>query len=149
MSQERYVGRRVPSIDSPVKATGTADYLADLTLPGLAYGKVLRSPHPHALIRSIDASKALKLPGVLGVASRENTPSVRWGIFIKDEQAFCHEKVRFAGDEVAAVAAESPEAAEEALSLIRVEYEPLPALLTPEAAMAEGAAAIHAEGKRN
>ncbi len=149
MSEERFIGKRVSAIDSPIKATGTADYVADIRLPGMAYGKVLRSPHAHARIRSLDASRAKKLPGVLGVASRENTPTAKWGIFIKDEQAFCHEKVRFVGDEVAAVAAESAEIAEEALSLIQVEYEPLPAAWTPEEAMAEGASAIHEEGKNN
>lgn len=149
MPQERYVGKRVPPIDSPIKATGLAEYLADLRLPGMAYGKVLRSAHPHARIRSIDTSRAERQPGVLGVASRHNTAPVKWGIFIRDEQTFCHEKARFIGDEVAAVAAETPEAAEEALSLIRVEYEPLPAYFTPEEAMAEGAAGIHEEGKRN
>ncbi|MDP6619072.1 MAG: molybdopterin-dependent oxidoreductase, partial [Nitrospinota bacterium] len=149
MSEERYIGKRVSAIDSPIKATGTADYVADIRLPGMAYGKVLRSPHAHARILSLDASRAEKLPGVLSVASRENTPAAKWGIFIKDEQAFCHEKVRFVGDEVSAVAAESVEIAEEALSLIRVEYEPLPAAWTPEEAMAEGAFAIHEEGKNN
>ena len=149
MSQERLIGKRVPAIDSPVKATGDAEYLADIRLPGMAYGKVLRSPHPHARIRSIDASKAERLPGVLGVASRENTPPAKWGIFVPDEQAFCHEKVRFLGDEVAAVAAESPRIAEEALSLIDVEYELLPVSLTTEEAMTEGAAAIHEDGKKN
>ncbi len=149
MSQERLIGKRLPAIDSPIKATGDAEYLADIRLPGMAYGRVLRSPHPHARIRSIDASKAERLPGVLGVVSRENTPPVRWGIFVPDEQAFCHEKVRFVGDEVAAVAAETPRVAEEALSLIDVDYEPLPVSLTTEEAMAEGAAAIHEEGKKN
>ena len=149
MSQERLIGKRLPAIDSPVKATGDAEYLADIQLPGMAYGRVLRSPHPHARIRSIDASRAERLPGVLGVASRENTPAAKWGIFVPDEQAFCHEKVRFVGDEVAAVAAETPWIAEEALSLIDVEYEPLPVSLTTEEAMAEGAADIHEEGKNN
>ncbi|MFQ5915908.1 MAG: xanthine dehydrogenase family protein molybdopterin-binding subunit [Nitrospinota bacterium] len=149
MPGERYVGQRLPAIDSPVKATGGAEYLADISLSGMAYGKVLRSPHAHARIRSIDVSKARDLPGVLGVVSRENTPSVKWGIFLKDEQTFCQEKVRFVGDEVAAVVAESAEAAQEALSLVSVEYEPLPALLTPEEAMEDGAPAIHEEGKRN
>ena len=92
MSQERLIGKRLPAIDSPIKATGHAEYLADIQLPGMAYGRVLRSPHPHARIRSIDASKAERLPGVLGVVSRENTPPVRWGIFVPDEQTFCHEK---------------------------------------------------------
>lgn len=149
MSQERLIGKRVPAIDSPVKATGDAEYLADIQLPGMAYGRVLRSPHPHARIRSIDASKAERLPGVLGVASRENTPPAKWGIFVPDEQAFCHEKVRFVGDEVAAVAAETPQIAEEALSLIDVDYELLPVSLTTEEAMTEGAAAIHEDGKKN
>lgn len=149
MSQERLIGKRVPAIDSPVKATGDAEYLADIQLPGMAYGRVLRSPHPHARIRSIDASRAERLPGVLGVASRENTPPVKWGIFVPDEQAFCHEKVRFVGDEVAAVAAETPKIAEEALSLIDVDYELLPVSLTTEEAMTEGAAAIHEDGKKN
>ena len=149
MSQERLIGKRLPAIDSPIKATGDAEYLADIQLPGMAYGRVLRSPHPHARIRTIDASKAERLPGVLGVVSRENTPPVRWGIFVPDEQAFCHDKVRFVGDEVAAVAAETPRVADEALSLIDVDYEPLPVSLTTEEAMAEGAAAIHEEGKKN
>ena len=149
MSQERLIGKRLPAIDSSIKATGEAEYLADMQVPGLLHGKVLRSPHPHAKIRSIDTSKAERLPGGFGVVSRNNTPPTKWGIFIPDEQAFCHEKVRFIGDEVAAVAAETPQIAEEALSKINVEYELLSASLTTEEALLDGASAIHEEGKNN
>ena len=103
----------------------------------------LRSPHPHAKILNLDTSDAERLPGVAVVLSRNNTPNAPFGINHKDEAAFCREKVRYVGDEVAAVAAVDEEAAREALSLIRVEYEVLPTVADPFVAQAPDALLVH------
>ncbi len=139
----RVVGARLPFVDGVEKVTGATLFIADLKLPGMLTGMALRSPHPHARILRVDASRAERLPGVRAVLSRDNTPAARFGINHKDETAFCQGKVRYIGDEVAAVAADDEDAAREALGLIEVEYEPLPALEDPFAALAEGAPLVH------
>ena len=141
--ETRVVGARLPFVDGVEKATGATQFAADLRLPGMLTGMALRSPHPHARILRVDASKAEHLPGVHAVLSRENTPAARFGINHKDETAFCREKVRYIGDEVAAVAAVDEDTAREALSLIQVEYEPLPAVTDPFAALSRGAPLVH------
>jgi CO/xanthine dehydrogenase Mo-binding subunit len=129
------VGRPHPRIEGVEKVTGRARYAYDSQLPGLLYARVLRSPLPHARIRRIDASRAEALPGVRAVLSATNAPGIHW---YKDSYLF-HHTVRFIGDEVAAVAADTEEIAEDALRLIEVDYEPLPfvvdlaAALRPEA----------------
>jgi 4-hydroxybenzoyl-CoA reductase subunit alpha len=142
------VGVSVQRIDGLAKVTGEAVYTDDLFLPGMLYGRVLRSPHPHARIRHVDVSRAPALRGVRAVLSGADVPSARYGT-IPDEQGLATDKVRFVGDEVAAVAAVDPETAARALDLIAVDYEPLPALLTPEAALAAGAPLIHADKPGN
>jgi xanthine dehydrogenase molybdenum-binding subunit len=138
------VGKRIPKMDAEEKVTGKAIYIHDLKLPGMLYGKILYSPHPHAKILNIDTSNAEKLPGVKAVLTGYNIPSIKFG-FYKDNTPLKANKVRSCRDEVAAVAAIDPEIAEEALSLVKVEYEILPTVFDPEEAMKEGAPLIHEE----
>src|SRR3990172_10052617 len=109
--------------EGPDKVAGRTIYAADINIPGLLWGKVLRSPHAHARIRRIDASKALRQPGVRAVITGQEIPGHLMGKMIRDMPVLCWDVVRFAGDRVAAVAADTPEAAEEALSFIDVDYE--------------------------
>jgi xanthine dehydrogenase molybdenum-binding subunit len=138
------VGKRIPKMDAEEKATGKAIYIHDLKVPGMLYGKILYSTHPHARILSIDTSKAEKLSGVRAVLTGHNIPPIKFG-FYKDNVPLKTNKVCSWRDEVAAVAAIDPDIAEEALGIIRVEYEPLPAVFDPEEAMKEGAPLIHEE----
>ena len=144
------VGTRVPMLDAAQKVKGTALFTDDLVLSGMLHGKVLRSPLPHAKILHIDTSRAEKLPGVKGVVTGRDIPDRMYGIvpMAKDEHALAREKVRYIGDDVAAVCAIDPEIAEEALGLISVDYEELPAVFDPLEAGKEGAPLIH-EGVKN
>src|SRR3989304_8040990 len=134
-------------LDAPEKATGRARYTDDLALPEMLHGKILRSPLAHAKILHVDLSEALKVPGVKGAISGRDIPKKKYGIvpMAKDEYALAIEKVRYIGDEVAAVVATSIEAAEEALSKIRVDYEELPSVFDPLEAMKPGAPVLHEE----
>jgi CO/xanthine dehydrogenase Mo-binding subunit len=145
MAEPRVIGTpALRTIDGTEKVTGTALYTADYTLPGMLWGKTLKSPYPHARIVSIDTSAAKSLPGVHVVLTGKDVADAGlWGRAVKDVPVIAVEEVRFAGERVAAVAAEDEDIAEEALSLIEVEYEELPALLTPEEAMAPGAPILH------
>lgn len=150
----KLIGQSVPRLDAPQKVTGQAIYTDDIKLPGMLYCKMLTSPLPHARIKRIDVSKARALPGVKDVIIGEDTPKVKYGNWrlvpeSQDELPLAVDKVRFVGDEVAAVAALDPEIAEKAISLIEVEYEELPALYTVEDSIAEGAPLIHDESKGN
>src|SRR5262249_29559059 len=120
-----------------------------IALPGMLHGKILRSTRPHARIKKIDASAALSLPGVHAVLLGKELPT-RYGIipWTRDEQALCTDKVRYIGDEVAAVAAVDEATAEAAIRAIEVEYEELPALMTMEAALAPDAPKIHEDNKK-
>ncbi len=142
MTDFSFVGTEEPRPDAPQKVTGRAVYIHDLTRPNMLYGKIKYSEHAHAKILQIDTSRAERLPGVHAVITGYNTPQIRFG-FIKDNYVFKKEKVRQFRDEIAAVAATDPEIAEEALELIRVEYEELPAVFDPEDALKEGAPLIH------
>lgn len=130
-----------PRIEGRDKVTGRARYSADIRLPGMLWVKILRSPFAHARIRRIRADAALALPGVHAVLSSDNAPDVPW----YDRGHLFDRTVRFAGDEVAAVAAESEQLAADALELIRVDYEPLPFVLDLSEALAAGAPIIHGE----
>ena len=134
------VGRSVPRLDGPAKVKGEALYTGDIVLPRMVYGKIKRSPYAHAIIKNIDYSKALKLPGVLAVITGDEAPN-KWGIVPQtaNETALAVGKVRFYNEGVAAVAAIDEETAEEALDLIEVEYEPLPVLLDPFESMERAA----------
>lgn len=143
------VGRRLRKLDGLKKATGEAVYTDDIQLPRMLHCKILRSPHAHARIKRIDFKRCLEHPGVVEVLEGKEMPT-RYGIipWTQDEQALNVDKVRFIGDAVAAVAAIDELAAEEALELIDVEYEVLPALVEPEAALAEQENKIHEDAKR-
>lgn len=143
------VGQRVIRVEGYEKLTGEARYVADIVLPGMLVGKILRSPYPHARILGIDTSKAQKLRGVRAVVTAEDTIKQGWGAFIPDQYPLSVGKVRYVGEEVAAVAAIDPDIAEEALDLIEVEYEELPAVFDPEEAMREGAPLLHEGKERN
>ncbi|PYN58566.1 MAG: aldehyde oxidase, partial [Candidatus Rokuibacteriota bacterium] len=137
------VGKSLPRFDAPGKVTGTAVYAADFALPGMLVGKVFRSTQAHARIVSLDVGRARALPGVRAVIGAADVPEVRYGGGLKDETIFAARKVRYVGQPVAAVAATTPEAAEAALAAIEVVYEPLPAVLDLEAALAPGAPLVH------
>ena len=145
------IGKRLPRVDAVVKATGEAKYAGDLSLPGMLHGQMLRSPYPHARILHIDTDKARRLSGVHAVVTGKDTSGFKAGGISAqgDEPYLALDKVRFIGDAVAAVAAIDAEAAEEALDLIRVEYEELPAVVDPLAAMNADAALIHEHAPRN
>ena len=135
-------GTSVVRRDLEVKLTGEARYTADLKLPGMLYGAILRSPHPHADILSVDATEALRLPGVRAVVTPFDATYGR----LAPDMSILDTRVRFVGDEVVAVAADDPDTARAALELIRVEYAVLPHYMTPEAALAPDAVAIHPGG---
>ena len=139
------VGKGVPKIDGIEKVNGDIEYVEDIILPRMLYGAILRSPHAHALIKNIDASKALALDGVKAVITAEDTPKIKFSFNIdqSDNLVLCDDKVRFIGDEVAAVACDTPELAQKALDLIEVEYEPLPGIYTTDEAMKEDALRLH------
>ncbi|RJR30601.1 MAG: 4-hydroxybenzoyl-CoA reductase [Desulfobacteraceae bacterium] len=143
------VGKEVPRVDGGSQVTGEAIFCADLFMKGMLYGKILRSPHPHARIRSIDTSKARKLYGVRAVVTGADTLGVKYGPFTSDEYPLAVDKARFIGDEIAAVAADRADIAEEALELIEVDYEILPAVFDPFEATGPNAPAIHDHVKNN
>src|SRR4029453_11093345 len=136
------VGTVVPRMGLVDKVQGKTRYTADLKRPGMLYGRVLRSPHAHARIVNIDISEATRLPGVHAVLTHREVPGVR----IDEDLLPLDEIVRVVGDEVAVVAAESETLAEDALRLIRVEYEVLPAVFDAEEALRPDATSVHEQG---
>ncbi|MDA8334111.1 MAG: xanthine dehydrogenase family protein molybdopterin-binding subunit [Peptococcaceae bacterium] len=151
MSEDyKVVGKGLPRIDGPGKVTGQAVFTVDVSLPGMLYGKILRSPYPHARIKGIDTSAAGRLPGVKMIMTGLEVAGIRYAFvdtprYPADEQPLAVDKVRYIGDEVAAVAAESEETAGEALALIKVDYEVLPAVFEMEQAILPSAPIIHDE----
>ncbi len=141
------VGKPIPRVEGPDKITGRARYSADVALPHTLWAKNVRSPYPHARILSIDTSRAGQAPGVRAVLTANDFPNKRIGRRLKDHPILCDDRVRFVGDKVAVVAADDPDAAEEAALLVVVEYEELPAVLDPLAAMAPGAELIHPDAR--
>ncbi len=136
-----------PRADSMDKATGRALYAADLAVEGMLHAAVLRSPHAHAEIVRVDVERARRMPGVVAVLTAQDVPSENThGRKVKDEPVLAGDRVRMVGDPVALVVAISRDAATAALSHIEVEYRVLPAVLTPDDALAEGAPAIHPGG---
>lgn len=148
MTEYDFVGKDVPRVDAKVKVTGEAMFTTDVRLPNMLWGRMLRSPLPHAKILNIDTSKAERLVGVKAVITGRETPFV-FGVSHMDQTPLQTEKVRYVGDPVAAVAAVDLDAALEALDLIQVDYEPLPAVFDPVEAMQEGAPIIHEGVERN
>ena len=148
MEELSFVGKSVPRKDGMEKATGRALYTVDMVLPGMLWGRILRSPYPHARILNIDTSRAEKLPGVKAVITGKDTSGIKHGFvetprYPPDQYPLAIDRVRYIGEEVAAVAAIDEYVAEEALSLIQVDYEELPAVFDPEEAMKPGAPEIH------
>ena len=143
MNAHRILGKNVPRIDGVPKATGASQYAADLRKAGCLQGRILRSPYPHARVLHIDTSKALKHKGVETVLTAGGLPRVHYGQWILDQTLFHDEKVRYVGDEIAAVAAVDDDTAQEALDLIQVEYEELPAIFDPLEALEPDAPLIH------
>jgi carbon-monoxide dehydrogenase large subunit len=139
----RIVGQPIGRLDGADKVTGAARYSADVTLPGLIWGKALRSPLPHARILRIDTSRARALPGVLAVLTAADVPDVLVGRRMFDMPLLARDRVRFIGEKVAVVAATDPEIAEEAVALIDVEYEDLPATVDLTRALESGAPLVH------
>lgn len=154
MAEQSPIGGRIPRVDAAVKAIGEARYASDVTFPNMLHGKILRSPLAHARILNTDISRALKLPGVKAVVTGKDTAGIRYGTISvpedkRDKQGLATDKVRYVGDDVAAVAAIDEDTAQEALQLIQVDYGELPAVLDPEAAVAPGAPQVHAGVERN
>jgi CO/xanthine dehydrogenase Mo-binding subunit/CO/xanthine dehydrogenase FAD-binding subunit len=137
------VGKDVPRSDAIPKVTGAAQYVADMHLPGMLHAAVLRSPHANAKILSIDTSAARAMPGVKAVVTGEDTAKRKWGAFRPDLYPLAIGRVRYVGDEVAAVAAIDAETARAAVDKIIVEYEVLPAVFSLDEAMAPGAPLVH------
>jgi len=145
MSNLKYVGQRVPEIYSYSKVSGEASFSDDLCFTHMLYAKILRSPHPHARIIKIDSSKALKIPGVISVMTGKDTPGIKFVAQISDMYPLAINKVRYVGDPVAVVAAETEEKALDALKLIDVKYEILPAVLNPQEALKDNVPKIHGD----
>ena len=152
------VGKSVPRVDARPKVSGEALYVGDMKMPDMLIGKVLHSPYAHAKILKIDTSRAKALPGVKAVCTFDDTPKVKWnsagfppspGAILLEDQYILADKARYVGDPVAAVAAVDEDTAVEALSLIEVEWEPLPAVFDAEEAMQEGAPLIHEGYEKN
>jgi CO/xanthine dehydrogenase Mo-binding subunit/aerobic-type carbon monoxide dehydrogenase small subunit (CoxS/CutS family) len=140
----RFMGKNVARIDAPSKVTGALKYAGDMVMPGMLHAQVLRSPHAHARIVSIDASRARAMPGVEAVVTCDDVPGVdNFGVFVADQPVLARGKVRFVGEAVAAVAAEDLLTARRALAAIEVVYEPLPAVFSSEEAMRPGAPVVH------
>jgi 4-hydroxybenzoyl-CoA reductase alpha subunit len=138
------IGKSLTKVDAMGKVTGETVFADDLFLPRMAYCRILRSPHPHALIKHIDPTPAWDRPGVLAVITGRDLP-IKYGILpvSQDEEALCSDKVRMVGDPVAAVAAVDEETAEAALEDIIVEYEPLPAIMSVTEALENEEVQIH------
>ncbi len=148
MGKKSVIGESIPRLESGDKVTGELEYLEDVTIAGMLHGKMLRSSVPHAEVLRVDASRAETLPGVVAVLTGKDVVDnpryqTYYGPVVKDQTIVAVDRVRFVGDPVAAVAATHPVIAEEALELIEVDYEELPAVLDPEEAVAEGAPLIH------
>ena len=143
MASYRVIGKPVERVDGPEMLTGQAVYATDVKLPGMLWGKILRSPIAHGKILRVDVEKAKKLHGVRAVIAAADIPQRRYNFPIHDETVFAIDKVRYIGDAVAAVAALDEEIAEEALGLIDVDYEELPAVFDAEEALRQGAPLVH------
>ena len=145
MSEYQVIGKKTPKKDALVKATGAAKFVTDISQDRMLQAQILRSPLPHAKIVDIDVSKARSLPGVKAVITAADAPQTRYGTYLKDRPVFARRKVRYVGEPVAAVAAVDVDTAREALELIKVDYEELPAVFDPEEALKEGAPILHEE----
>ncbi len=147
MAAYKYIGKRITRIDARPKVEGSLKYPSDIYEKGMVWGRVLRAAHPHARILSIDTSEAKKLRGVVAVLTHEDVKgSNRFGIERQDQPVLCSDRVRYVGDAVALVGAQTKEIAEKALGLIKVEYEPLPLVDDPRKALEKDCVPLHEGG---
>lgn len=151
MDDYSVVGKRIPHRDAVEKVKGSAVYASDIKLSGLLHGKILRSPVPHARIRNVDIAKAARLKGVKAILTAKDVPLIKYSISPTwaDKLILADKKVRYIGDEIAAVAAVDEEIAEEALELIEVDWEELPAVFDPNEALEPGAPVLHENAENN
>lgn len=147
MPEYSLIGKRIPRVDGVEKATGRLKYMTDLMFPGMLDGKVLRAKYPHALIKTIDITEAKQVEGIHCILTAKDIPGFNgFGIDTPDQPVLCDSKVRYLGDPVALVVGESEEQLAKAMALIKVDYEPLPVIDTPEKAMEPDAVKIHENG---
>ena len=145
--KEKWIGKKVPQILSSKKVAGKLKYPSDIYLENMLWGVVVRSKYPHAVIKRIDTTKAENFPGVVKVLTWRDIPGENgFGIVVHDQPALCKDKVRYVGDAVALIAAETREIAEKARELVEVEYEPLPVVKDPILAMSEDSPKVHEKG---
>jgi len=145
--EPRWVGRPVSRKDGAGKVTGETKFFSDMIMPNMLWAKAVRSKYPHALIKRIDTAKAEAVPGVVTVLTHRDVPGLNaFGIIVPDQPALCFDKVRYLGDSVAVVAAESKEAAEAAAEQVEVDYAPLPVVSDPVEAMEPDAPRVHENG---
>ncbi|MFN4133290.1 MAG: xanthine dehydrogenase family protein molybdopterin-binding subunit, partial [Candidatus Hadarchaeales archaeon] len=142
MEEHRYVGKEVARVDAVEKVTGSAIYTADIKLHGMLHARLLKSPYAHARIVKIDTSKAERLPGVRAILTGAEVP-YRFGIYMSDKYVLARDKARYLGEPVVAIAADTEEIAEDAVELVDVEYEELPAVFDPREALKDGAPLVH------
>ncbi len=144
MNPGRAIGKGLAKLDAPAKVSGLAMYPADIPFQDVLWVKAVRSEYPHARIIDIDLSQAQSAPGVVCILTHRDMPgSNRYGLYIPDQPALVEDKVRYMGDALALVVAETPEAASDAAKLIRVRYEPLPGIFDPFQALKQDAPLIH------
>lgn len=149
MEEKRFscVGYSVPRVDALDKVLGRAIFSEDISFPDMLFGRVLRAGVPHAIIEEVDVSEAKVMKGVAAVLTAKDIPGVnRYGIAFQDQYALSEDRVRYIGDPVALVAAETDEIAKDAIKKIRVRYRDLPILTNPHEALSEGAPKIHEKG---
>ena len=144
------IGKSVPMLDSVARVTGAVEYMVNLRLPDMLYGKIVRSQSPHAKLSNVNVANALQVPGVVAILTREDLgPHRFYGAMIKDQDVVAVDRVRYVGEPVAAIAAESLEAAEEAAALIDITYEELPAVFDAQEATQPGAPILHEKFPNN
>lgn len=150
LEADSFIGQRTRRLDSPAKVTGAIKYAADMFMPNMLHMQVLRSPHPHARIVRIDAEAAREMPGVECVLTCDDIPGVdNFGVFIEDQPTLARGVVRYVGEAVVAVAAETLDIARAAVAAIHVEYEELPSLFDPHEAMRDGVVQLHSFAPNN
>jgi len=144
------IGESVPMLDSVARVTGTVEYMVNLRLPDMLVGKIVRSQAPHAKLLNVDVSNALNVPGVVAILTGKDLgPNAFYGAMMKDQGVVAVDRVRFVGEPVAAIAAESLDAAEEAALLLDIEYEELPAVFDAQEAIEPGAPILHEKFPNN
>lgn len=139
------IGQSIPRLDGPEKVTGKAQFVGDLTLPGMLHGKIVLSPHAHARIVSIDPTGALAVSGVVAALTRDDVEGLqyRYGLVVRDQTLVAMDRVRYQGDVVAAIAAVDEGSARAGCEAMTVEYDPLPSVVTIDDALADGAPVLH------